>query len=120
MYPLARQGVFRTIQGEGVMIGTPMVFVRLAGCNVGCPECDTDYRVHERVDADELTRRVAAVAGNTSWVWVTGGEPTVHDLPPLLSRLHRYGFTAPSRRRGPGRSRSGPPGSTTVGRRSSP
>lgn len=91
-YPLAPQGVFRTIQGEGVMLGVPMVFVRFAGCPVGCPQCDTDYTVVERVSLDELARRVAAVAGRVSWVWLTGGEPTVHDLPPLTDALQRTGF----------------------------
>lgn len=91
-YPLAPQGVFWTLQGEGVMSGEPQVFVRLAGCPVGCPECDTDYRVSRRVTAREIAREVAAAAVATNWVWLTGGEPTVHDLPPLVAELHRYGF----------------------------
>lgn len=92
-YPLASQGVFSTIQGEGVMIGVPMVFVRLAGCPVGCPGCDTDYTVSERVGLDDLVRRVVACDPTPGrWVWLTGGEPTVHDLPPLTARLHRAGL----------------------------
>jgi organic radical activating enzyme len=91
-YPLAPNGVFKTIQGEGVLMGEPMVFVRFAGCSVGCPECDTDYSVFERVELDDLVRRVISVADKTRWVWVTGGEPTIHDIPPLLAKLNRYGF----------------------------
>lgn len=94
MYPLAKQGVFRTIQGEGVLVGEPMVFIRLAGCSVGCPECDTDYRVHSRANAASIVRRVVEEAGNARWVWVTGGEPTDHDLTELVSELHKYGFRA--------------------------
>lgn len=90
-YPLAKQGVFLTVQGEGVLLGAPMVFVRLAGCSVGCPECDTDYRVHERVGAAEIARRASAFT-QTDWVWVTGGEPTDHDLLPLFAELRRAGF----------------------------
>lgn len=91
-YPLAPQGVFRTVQGEGVMLGAPMVFVRLAGCSVGCPGCDTDYSVAERVGAREIARRAVAVGDAVRWVWLTGGEPTAHDLPTLITELRRYNF----------------------------
>lgn len=91
-YPLAKQGVFATIQGEGALLGVPMVFVRLAGCSVGCPECDTDYSVSERASESEIVRRVVACAGVCQWVWITGGEPTTHDLRPLIAELARYGF----------------------------
>lgn len=79
--PLAPNGVFWTIQGEGRLIGEPMVFVRLAGCSVGCHGCDTDYSVAERVDVVEIVRRADAVrpAGRPERrVWITGGEPLDH------------------------------------------
>lgn len=95
-YPLAKDGVFWTIQGEGLMRGVPMVFIRLAGCSVGCLACDTDYRVAERVTVDEILQRVDTVtppyseryAALPQWVWITGGEPTDHDLRPLIAALH--------------------------------
>lgn len=91
--PLARQGVFATIQGEGAMLGTPMVFIRLAGCPVGCPECDTDYRLDSRATPHEIAQRACGVATpGTEWVWVTGGEPAIHDLRPLFTELRRAGF----------------------------
>lgn len=91
-YPLAAQGVFRTVQGEGALLGVPMIFVRLAGCSVNCPGCDTDYRVQERVPVDSLVRRVMGDDNGTRWVWVTGGEPTLYDLQPLCEKLHQYGY----------------------------
>lgn len=90
--PLAPQGVFWTVQGEGAMLGVPQVFVRLAGCSVGCSECDTDYTVAERVPVKEIVRRALAEANGARWVWLTGGEPTIHDLAPLVEELRRYGF----------------------------
>ena len=32
--------LFHTLQGEGFHTGKPAVFVRLAGCDVGCVWCD--------------------------------------------------------------------------------
>lgn len=92
MYPLSPQGVFWTVQGEGALFGTPQVFVRLAGCDVNCADCDTDYTVAERVDVREVVRRVANESCGARWVWLTGGEPTVHDLTPLVKVLRTLGF----------------------------
>lgn len=92
---LASQGVFFTVQGEGLLLGTPMVFVRLAGCNVNCPECDTDYRFARRVSVRELARLVMAAApSGVSWVWVTGGEPQLQRdrLHELYAELRPFGY----------------------------
>ena len=92
-YPLAKQGVYLTIQGEGAFLGMPMVFIRLAGCPVNCPLCDTDYSVKEHVSAHELVARVKVLAGeNVKWVWITGGEPVVYDLSFLVDELHNNDF----------------------------
>ncbi|QYY36133.1 7-carboxy-7-deazaguanine synthase QueE [Ruficoccus sp. ZRK36] len=44
---LARNGtgpeLFESLQGEGVSVGTPSVFVRLSLCNLHCRWCDTAY-----------------------------------------------------------------------------
>lgn len=87
-YPLAPSAVARTIQGEGTLLGIPMVFLRLAGCSQGCRECDTDYRVAERATVEQIADRVRPLlVGSPAWIWVTGGEPTDHDLPPLFKAL---------------------------------
>ena len=94
-YPLAPQGVFLTVNGEGHFAGVPMVFVRLAGCSVGCPHCDTDYQVDRRATAREIALGAASAVTGLSrvrWVWLTGGEPCDHDLRPLLAELYSAGF----------------------------
>lgn len=93
-YPLAKNGVFLTIQGEGVMIGQPMIFVRLAGCSVGCALCDTDYKVSSRATAAEIVEQIRECAAQTysKAVWITGGEPLDHDLEPLVSAIRDAGF----------------------------
>jgi 7-carboxy-7-deazaguanine synthase len=35
--------IFQSIQGEGVSIGVPSVFIRASLCNLHCVWCDTDY-----------------------------------------------------------------------------
>jgi 7-carboxy-7-deazaguanine synthase len=95
-YPLSPNPIFWTIQGEGHLRGFQMAFIRLAGCSVGCAQCDTDYRVDSRAEADEIVERVAAVIPSEdrdNWVWITGGEPTDHELRPLLRRLKANGYS---------------------------
>lgn len=90
-YALAPDGVYRSFQGEGALAGEPMVFVRLAGCSVGCPNCDTDYRVARRAEAHAIAAEAAAVRGHARRLWLTGGEPTDRDLGPLVEALRGVG-----------------------------
>lgn len=95
-YPLAPNAVFRAIQGEGHLRGTQMVFVRLAGCSVGCPECDTDYSVARRADTSEIISEIREVMPDSArekWVWITGGEPADRPLGPLIRNLRRGGYS---------------------------
>ena len=95
-YPLTSNPVFWTIQGEGHLRGFQMCFVRLAGCSVGCPGCDTDYRKKEMATPEEIAQRADAVTppnARDRWVWITGGEPTDHDLVPLIRALRAKRFS---------------------------
>lgn len=72
--------VFATIQGEGPFSGRAAVFVRLAGCNLQCPGCDTEYTKGRQVmHFSELMLRIKRekdITGNcTDLIVVTGGEP---------------------------------------------
>jgi 7-carboxy-7-deazaguanine synthase len=95
-YPLATNPIFWTIQGEGHLRGMQMCFVRLAGCSVGCPGCDTDYRKQEMATPEEIAARADAVvphAARERWVWITGGEPTDHRLDALIEALRARRFS---------------------------
>lgn len=92
-YPIAPNGLFWSVQGEGALLGVPMRFVRLAGCPIGCRECDTDYTVDRRMSVPEIVAELAAMPP-AKWTWVTGGEPTIHDLGPLWKACSLMGFTA--------------------------
>ena len=50
--------IFYSVQGEGTWTGTPAVFVRLAGCNLACDFCDTDYSLRRIASVEDV---VAAV-----------------------------------------------------------
>lgn len=85
--------VFRTIQGEGPFAGVPAIFVRLAGCNLQCPSCDTDYtsnRVEHTVS--ELLERINSLADGVKLVVITGGEPFRQDITRFIRRLARDYF----------------------------
>ena len=84
--------VFYSLQGEGLRTGQATVFVRLAGCNLACDFCDTDFRVQDTCTTDELVMEIARIGGDCRWVCLTGGEPTLHDLQPVCDALHALGY----------------------------
>jgi organic radical activating enzyme len=94
--------IFHTLQGEGIGVGTPAVFIRTSRCNLHCVWCDTDhtwnfegtpwqhekdaipgYKKHRREDvtwemtpADAATAILAYGCGHTV---ITGGEPLLQE-----------------------------------------
>lgn len=89
--------VFHTLQGEGPFCGRPAVFARLAGCNLQCPACDTEYTSgREPVGVEDLVTRICMQPWPRSArpiVVITGGEPFRQNLYPLCLSLVREGFT---------------------------
>ncbi len=86
--------LFRSQQGEGLLTGTPSVFVRASGCNLRCWFCDTPYTSWqpEGVDlsVEEILERVNEY--DTPHVVITGGEPMLWaELVPLSAALARQG-----------------------------
>lgn len=88
--------IFHSLQGEGVHVGRSAVFVRLAGCTVGCPWCDTKEswprNSHPHLPITRVVAEVAAfVDAGASFVVITGGEPLEHDLTDLCAALQPIG-----------------------------
>ncbi len=76
--------IFYSIQGEGLWTGTPAVFVRLAGCNLACDFCDTDYSTKFFAHVDEIVALVREAACDCPMVVLTGGEPFAQTGTPAL------------------------------------
>jgi len=87
--------IFTSVQGEGPSVGTPSVFVRLQGCDVGCAWCDTKYswdaRRGQAMTLNAVLDRVKEAA--TANVVVTGGEPLEHPaFGPLVTAVKAMGL----------------------------
>lgn len=92
--------IFYTIQGEGPFCGHPAIFIRLAGCNLQCPGCDTDYtdgrkRKHLNVINEEVRDlcRDEYPDAPKPLIVVTGGEPFRQDIAALCNGLITAGHS---------------------------
>jgi 7-carboxy-7-deazaguanine synthase len=90
--------MFHTFQGEGIHMGRAAFFVRLFGCPVHCPWCDSAGTWHPEwtpKDVMKLTPELIAgyaASSGAPIVVITGGEPAVYDLEPLVIALVEKGL----------------------------
>ena len=76
--------IFSSWQGEGIHTGRRATFVRLSGCNLSCSWCDTNYQEFCEMGIDEIVEKCSE-----AFVVLTGGEPTLQDISPLIAALHK-------------------------------
>jgi len=104
--------IFTTIQGEASFAGTPSVFIRLQGCDVGCAFCDTKHtwarKTEDQISVDDMLAKAveapthalmdaaqiikAITPHSVRHAVITGGEPADYDLFPLTDALLEAGF----------------------------
>jgi 7-carboxy-7-deazaguanine synthase len=82
--------IYRSIQGESSFAGLPCTFVRLAGCNLRCTWCDSEYTFSggKKMSEDDIVAEVQKLS-EKGLVEITGGEPMLQqrELVPLMQRL---------------------------------
>jgi 7-carboxy-7-deazaguanine synthase len=87
--------IYKSIQGESSFAGRPCIFVRLAGCNLRCAWCDSEYTFTGgyRRSEDEIVAEIEKLAP-VKLIEFTGGEPLLQEreLIPLMERLLGQGY----------------------------
>ena len=80
--------IYASLQGEGLLAGTPSVFVRTSGCNLRCHWCDTPFTSWEPVGEQRSAAEVATAVASLGrqHVVITGGEPLL--LPEVAELCH--------------------------------
>ena len=87
--------IFKSIDGEGIRVGYPVTFIRLAGCNLRCNYCDTKYSYENEkfteMTPQEIYIQVYKLGGKR--ITLTGGEPLIHkDVKVLVNLLIQKGY----------------------------
>lgn len=76
--------IFHTLQGEGPYAGMRAIFLRLSGCNLQCPMCDTEYTASTQWLVEDLVEHIYRLwyadyetfpRAVESVLVITGGEP---------------------------------------------
>jgi 7-carboxy-7-deazaguanine synthase len=88
--------LYKSVQGESSFAGLPCIFVRLAGCNLRCAWCDSEYTFTggKPFTEDEIVAQIEALAP-CKLIEFTGGEPMLQakELLPLMRRLLDQNYT---------------------------
>lgn len=89
--------IFSSIEGEGKRQGELCTFIRLAGCNMRCPYCDTKYSyddksIVQKMTVNEVAKKIQLL--NIKNVTITGGEPLLQkdEILELVLKLKEFNF----------------------------
>lgn len=90
--------IFWSFQGEGLRVGVPSIFLRLAGCSIQCPYCDTkdswksDPGASMSIEEILLEMEKYKKKYPQSQVVITGGEPLEQDLSEITLALKKKNY----------------------------
>lgn len=87
--------IFGSIDGEGIRAGELASFVRLAGCNLRCSYCDTQYALDKNAGTEMSVNEIIDELDKIGIknVTLTGGEPLQHkDIDILIDELLKSNY----------------------------
>lgn len=86
--------VFSSVQGEGLYLGEPQVFVRFFGCNLSCKFCDTRLDRFTEYQPQELFEEIKLYSNGFHSISFTGGEPLLQKdfLKEILKLTRQAGY----------------------------
>jgi organic radical activating enzyme len=82
--------IFYSLQGEGGRQGEASIFIRLAGCNLKCDFCDTDFNDGTDMNIEQIVSRIEQFP--CRWIVWTGGEPTLQLTDEILLFFKEKGY----------------------------
>ena len=82
--------IFYSLQGEGGRAGEASIFIRLAGCNLKCDFCDTEYEKYTEMTLKEIHTAIGKFP--CKWIVWTGGEPCIQLCTDILCWFSVNGF----------------------------
>jgi 7-carboxy-7-deazaguanine synthase len=82
--------IFYSIQGEGARAGEPSIFIRLAGCDLACTFCDTEFESGKEISLVDLLNFIAPWP--CQWIVWTGGEPMLQITYEIVEYFHGAGY----------------------------
>jgi len=84
--------MFHTIQGEGPFAGERAFFIRLAGCNLACSWCDTEFEKRTLTPTGQILAEAELSTAPKGLIVITGGEPLRQNITPLCILLLARGY----------------------------
>ena len=98
MLPIVEK--FRSLQGENFEAGTPSIFIRVGGCTLACPWCDSKYasksnfkakfELNTSQEVSAFVRLVATAPRGeipVNHAVITGGEPMMEEYIPYVQQI---------------------------------
>jgi len=83
--------IFYSLQGEGERVGQASIFIRLAGCDLACGFCDTEFASGSEMTTQEIIAHDQQYPAK--WITWTGGEPMLQLTKDTIEAFRSAGYS---------------------------